>query len=197
MNFLLAVFGLLSCFAISPVNVTINANSCYLYQEPSFESEKVYVDEEVFVLSHGDNLTLIEEKENFALVQTVDNVIGYVYKFYLSYPDDYQIYPTFNAYIRNNNSTIYNLEKEKTTYTANAGDKVFLFEGFNADDEFTAIQIVLDDGSLYNGYMLTKDISPNGISASLIVGITIICAVATIILSLVFIKKKKKSGSKN
>ncbi len=196
MNFLLAVLGLLSCFAISPVNVTVNANSCYLYQEPSFESEKVYVDEEAFVLNHGDTLTIIEEKDNFALVQTIDNTIGYVYKFYLAYPDDYQIYPTFNASVRNNNSIIYNLEKEKTTYTANAGDKIFLFEGYDADSEFTAIQIVLENGSLYNGYMLTKDVSPNGISASLIVGITIICAVATIILSLLFIKKKK-TGSKH
>lgn len=61
-----------------------------------------------------------------------------------------------------------------------------------------AVQIVLEDGSLYNGYMLKADIEPDGISATLIVGITIIVAVATIILSLLFIKKKKKkSGSKD
>lgn len=197
MNFLLAIFGLLSCFAISPMNVTVNANSCYLYQEPSFESQKVYIDKELFELHHGDNITIIEEKEKFALVQTNDNVVGYIYKFYLSYPSDYQIYPTFNASVRNDNSIIYNLEKEKTTYTANAGEKIFLFEGYDADSEYTAIQIVLEDGSLYNGFMLTKDVAPNGISVSLIVGITIISAVATIILSLIFIKKKKKTGSKH
>ena len=68
----------------------------------------------------------------------------------------------------------------------------------DSEEDFVAVQIVLEDGSLYNGYMLKADIEPDGISATLIVGITIIVAVATIILSLLFIKKKKKkSGSKD
>lgn len=189
---------LFSSMTVSSVPVEVIASSCFLYEEPSFESEKVQENGSDFILNFGQTLTLLVEEEDFALVQTADEKIGYVYKYYIAQEDGFEVYPSFNGYVRTDNAVIYNLEFEPTSYRASSGQGVYLYQGFNSEEDFTAVQIVLEDGQLYNGYILTADLEPNGISASLIVGIAIIVAVATIILSLVFIKrKKKKSGSKD
>lgn len=198
MSLLLAVISLFSCFAYAPSQVEVLASSCYLYQNASFESQKVLDGENELILQHGDILTIIQDDEKFYLVETENKIQGYVYKFYVSSVDNYYIYPTFNATVRNENAIVYDLEKSPTQIKAKVGQEVYLFEGYSSSNKFTAVQIVLEDGSLYNGFMLTTDIVPKGISSTLIIGISIIAAVATIVLSLVFIKKKKKtSGSKN
>lgn len=189
---------LFSSMAVSSAPVEVIASSCFLYEEPSFESEKVQAGDTDLVLDFGQTLTLLVEEDDFALVQTAEGQVGYVYKYYISNKDDFEVYPSFNGYVRAEKATIYNMNFEPTSYKASAGQRVFLYQGFDSEGDFVAVQIVLEDGSLYNGYMLKADIEPDGISATLIVGITIIVAVATIILSLLFIKKKKKkSGSKD
>ena len=198
MSFLLSVCMFFSAFAISLTPVEVIASSCYLYQSPSFESEKVTEDGVDLILEFGQKLTLLVEEEDFALVQTATQQIGYIYKYYIAKEGDFELYPSFNGAVRAEKATIYNMNFEPTSYKASAGQRVFLYQGFDSEEDFVAVQIVLEDGSLYNGYMLKADIEPDGISATLIVGITIIVAVATIILSLLFIKKKKKkSGSKD
>lgn len=198
MSLLLSIMFLFSSMAISSAPVEVIASSCFLYEEPSFESEKVQAGDTDLVLDFGQTLTLLVEEDDFALVQTAEGQVGYIYKYYISNKDDFEVYPSFNGYVRAEKATIYNMNFEPTTYRASSGQGVYLYQGFDSENEYTAMQIVLEDGSLYNGYILTADLEPKGISASLIVGITIIVAVATIILSLVFIKKKKKkSGSKD
>ena len=118
---------------------------------------------------------------------------------YLSPVGEQEIYPAFNGFVRTDGAVIYDMNFADSGFVARSGQEIYLYNGYNSSETYTAIQIVLEDGSLYNGYMLTADIEPQGISASLIVGITIIVAIVTIVLSLLFIKKKKKkkSGSEN
>ena len=56
------------------------------------------------------------------------------------------------------------------------------------------MQVVLEDGSLYNGYMLTKEVSPDGISGLLVAGISIIIALVTIVLSIGVQRMVKKNA---
>lgn len=207
MKFYLFLLSLVFCLALIPCPYSANASEtnislevivseCYLYKEASFNSEKILNQEEPLILSFEEKLSLVQKEEKFYLVQTDKGINGYVYKYYVCEKNEFYIYPTFNATIRTDNAVIYDINKKETSLTAHSGQAVYLYEGFSSE-KFTAIQIVLDDGSLYNGYMLTKDIQPSGISSTLIIGISIIAAVVTIVLSLVFIKKKKKSsGSK-
>lgn len=202
--FLLSLFCCLTLFQgqnnviASDTNTELEviATECFLYKEASFDSEKILENEKPVTLILGDKLSLVQNGEKFYLVQTKNRTIGYIYKYYVCEKNEFYVYPTFNATIRTDNAIIYDVNKKPTTHTAYSGQKVYLYEGYNSND-FTAVQIVLEDGSLYNGYMLTKDIEPSGISSTLIIGISIIAAVVTIVLSLVFIKKKKKPyGSK-
>ena len=182
-----------SSYAISPVTYQVVLD-CYVFEEPSFESENVMFESEEVMLSHGQEVLVIQEGERFSFVHVQDEIYGYVYNFYLSPIGGQEVYPTFNGFVRTDGAIIYDLNYLESGYVASAGQQIFLYEGYNSS-EFTAVQIVLEDGSLYNGYMLTADIEPQGISSSLIVGITIIVAIVTIILSLLFIKKKKKKKS--
>ena len=88
-------------------------------------------------------------------------------------------------------------EKKKL---AECNATVTLCNGIEEEKEhkgYTAIQIVLEDGSLYSGYISTKSIEADGVSRLLIVAITIIVAAVTIILSIVFIRKKSKKKKNN
>lgn len=196
MSFILSIMFLFSSVSVSSTPVEVIASSCFLYQAPSFESEKVQVDENDLVFHFGQNLTLLTEENNFALVQTTEGQTGYVYKYYIAKSEDFEVYPSFNGSIRTENAVIYNLDFEETNFRAKSGQGVYLYQGFSSE-KFTAVQIVLENGKLYNGYVLTADLEPNGISSTLIVGITIISAVVTIVLSLLFIRKKKKKSGRN
>ena len=85
---------------------------------------------------------------------------------------------------------------KKAIITLKEGERLFLYDGYDDKREYTPVQVVLEDGSLYNGLILTSNIKPDGISSLLIVGITIIAASVTIILSLIFIKKSKDKKKK-
>lgn len=175
----------------------IIASYCYLYSSPSFSSEIVKIDENPFILYHNEKVTIIEENEDFILVKTQnEQTQGWVYKYYLTTNTSQIVYPVFNASVRNDNAIIYDINKSPTELKANAGQRVYLYDGFDDKNEFTAVQLLLEDGSLYNGYLKSADISPDGVSSLLIVGISIIAACVTIILSIIFIKKTKKNKSK-
>ena len=173
--------------------VTIISSYSYLYEDASFTSEKIKNGENDLILYHGQNVEVIEESGDFLLVNVILNQIeyeGYIYKYYVTKNNSQVVYPVFNGMVKTDNAIIYDIELNPTQYTATKNQKIYIYGAF--DDDYTAIQIVLQDGSLYNGYIKTSDIYADGVSSLLIVGITIIIACVTIILSLVFIKKRKK-----
>lgn len=199
MKLLLSFFMLFSPLMsfIPNQDAIIIASYCYLYSSPSFSSEIVKIDENPFILYHNEKVTIIEENEDFILVKTQnEQTQGWVYKYYLTTNTSQIVYPVFNASVRNDNAIIYDINKSPTELKANAGQRVYLYDGFDDKNEFTAVQLLLEDGSLYNGYLKSADISPDGVSSLLIVGISIIAACVTIILSIIFIKKTKKNKSK-
>ena len=165
-----------------------------MYTEADFNSDKIVIieDEKTLLVElwHGDEVKVESIGEKFALVTTNDNIEGYIYKYYLSNNASQSVYPVFNASLRKE-SVIYDIDQNPTDYIGEKGTRVYIYQGFDDDKEFTAVQIVLEDGSLYNGYVLTANVNPDGVSGLLIIAISIIVAGVTIILSLVFIKKKK------
>ncbi len=193
----IAILGNNFCYAkadeIADNKATIIASKCYLYFEQDFSKVIEINDEKVF-LKHGDIVTIInmEEGNDFALIESEKfdyegNI--YIYKYYLSQNTPQEVYPVFNGKLRRN-AMLYDIElKEKFILKKNT--RVFIYDGFNKS-EYTAVQVQLQDKSLYIGYVKTENIKPDGINGILIAGISIIAAAVTIILSLVFIKKKNK-----
>ena len=177
--------------------VTLISSYSYIYTESSFDEDKVLLgeDEQPIILYHGDKLVVEQENGDFVLIykQGEPQIKGYVYKYYLSSNSSQVVYPVFNGKIRTNNAVIYDIDKSPTEYRAKSGQEVYIYGGFDDDEDYTAVQLVLEDGSLYNGYVLTADLEPKGVSSLLIIGITIISACVTIILTILFMKKNKKT----
>lgn len=178
--------------------VFVTASTCYLYTAPSFESEIVLDNEEKVTLIHGDKLIVISQSDEFIEVKLSKNeqISGYVYEYYVTDNISQKVYPVFNCSVRNDNTIIYDFEKEPTTYTASSGQRVYIYNGFDDQKGFTSVQVVLPDGSLYNGYIKSDDLKPDGINRLVIVGLPIIAACVTIILSIIFLKKKKTDKKK-
>lgn len=198
MKTLVALFSMIifASMSFAPQDkVTVISSYSYLYEEASFTSTKVQINESDLLLMHGQELEVIEESGDFLLVSTIvnDNTYqGYIYKYYVTKNSAQIIYPVFNGKVRTENAVIYDLDKNPSPYVASKNQGVYIYNGFDDDEEYTAIQIVLEDGNLYNGYIKTTDLAPDGVSPLLIVGISLIAAAVTIILSLIFIKKRKK-----
>lgn len=175
---------------------SIIASRCNLYSQADFSSDKVTVlDSEeqpvLITLRLNDTVVVNEISGDFAYVSTNKNVDGWIYKYYLSQNTERDVYPVFNGTITKD-TVIYDVDKQSTSILATQGTRIYLYEGFDKGSEYTAIQIALEDSSLFTGYISTADIEPDGISKMLIVAITVIAAAVTIVLSLVFIRKKKK-----
>ena len=194
------LFTPLSTFNAKALDVAqqavVIASRSNLYVNPDFASEKVTTFDEfgqtvIISVFHNNTVTVLEEVGDFAKIETSNNHQGYIYKYYLTQNSTQQVYPFFNATIRND-TTIFDIEQKETAFTAKQNQRAYIYQGFNEKEDYTAVQIVLEDGSLYNGYVLTSNIKPDGVNSSLIVAITIIVATTTIVLSIVFIRKKSK-----
>ena len=188
----------ISANAIESGGAYVIASKCNLYSEAKFDSEKVTTLDDLeqpvlITLKFGEEVIITEIQDDFAKV-SVRNVEGWVYKYYLSQSNSQDVYPVFNGTVRKD-SVVYDVDKEPTEIIAKADSRIFIYKGFSKK-ELTAVQIVLDDGSLYTGYLTTADIEPDGVSKLLIVAITIIIAAVTIILSIIFIKKGRKKKDK-
>lgn len=174
---------------------TVIVSKCYLYTSDNFSSDRVSYQEEentiLVTLNHGDEVEVISFSGDFVLAKTSDQKEGYIYKYYLTDNTSQAVYPVFNASIRKN-TVIYDIDKNATEYIAKKDSRIYIYEGFNDKEKYTAVQVVLEDKSLYNGYILTEDIKPDGVSGLLIVAISIILAGVLIIVSLLYIKKKRK-----
>lgn len=192
----LAVFFSFSGLSVNDVGYIISSIA-YIYSQPSFSSEKINVDGQPVTLSHGQEVSIGEETGDFVYISVTyeqNEINGYVYKYYLTTSSPQTVYPVFNGSIRRD-TNIYDLNYQPA-YELKNGKEVYIYSGYESDEGFTAVQVVLDDGSLYSGFVKTEDLEPYGISPLLIVGISIISACVTVILSLVFIKKSKKSKNK-
>ena len=188
--------SILSLTSFSNNNAKITASSCYLYSEASFSSEFILQDNNPYLLKFNDEVEIVMEENDFVQVQIPNTEIsGYVYKYYLNTNQSQTVYPVFNAELRND-SLLYDDLIKKTDITLKKGQRLFLYQGYDETKEYTAVQVVLENGIVFNGNILTKDIKPDGISSLLILGITIIAACVTIILSLIFIKKIKNKKNK-
>lgn len=191
LSFLLIFTGAFTFSTNSEYYVT--ASSCYLYEDASFESKKIQVGEEDVVINHGQKVVVKNETNDFCYI-TIKNteINGYIYKYYLAENNSISYHPVFNASIRKE-SAVYDINLNETEMTIKQNQRVYLYEGFDSKKEYTAIQFSLEDGSVFNGYVLTENIAPDGVSRLLIIGIPLILATVTIVLSIVLIRKKKKS----
>ena len=170
------------------------ASYCNVYTDADFSSEKITVligeEEKPLTLKHNEIVDLLELENDFAKIKTENEIEGYVYKYYLTQNTSQVVYPVFNASIRNN-TQILDMDLQPVQ-EVEKGTRVLIYKGYSEKEGYTAVQVVLGDQSIYNGYVLTKDVNPDGISGLLITGISIIIAAVTVILAVVFIKKKKK-----
>ena len=190
---ILAVILTMSNLSVGDSGYIISSRA-YLYSEASFSSEKVMLNDEEVVLYHGQNLTIIAEQDDFVQIELTyngENIEGFVYKYYVTNTTSQTVYPVFNGSVRRD-TMVYDVDFQPQ-YNIKSGQEVYIYSGYDDDDEYTAVQVVLEDGSLYNGYVLTQDLQPRGVSPLLIVGISIIAACVTVVLSLIFIKKVKKN----
>lgn len=176
---------------------TVITSYCYVYETPSLESDKLSKTEidgskTPILLKHNDIVTVESITGDFAKIQEYE---GYVYKYYLTQNKSQDIYPVFNATVRNS-SIIFDMDLNDSGFVATKDTRVYIYQGFDDTKEYTAVQVVLEDSSLYHGYILTENIKPDGVSSLLIVAITIIMAAVTIITSIWFIRKKSKKKEK-
>ena len=183
--------------AFSPNSTaTVLASKCPLYASADFTSEIVVYQDNDYYLVQNQQVEVLSEEGDFILVKTQDEVEGYVYKYYLTQNSSLQTYPVFNCSVREN-CLIYDLEKNPTTYVAEKDARVFIFNGFDKiEGGYTEVQVVLQDGSLYSGLIKSESLKPDGINRNAIIAIPVILAGITVILSIVFISKKKKKSKK-
>lgn len=195
MSLLLSIFvSLVSLVSFTPEQeAKIIASSCYLYSESSFSSECVTYQDQPVILKNGDMVEIVADEGQFVKVKIASKVVeGYVYRYYISATNAQDVYPTFNATLRTN-SNLYSFDLEQVLTSLEEGTRLFLYDGYDDKQEFIPVTVVLEDGTLANGLVATSDIKPDGISSLLIVGITIIAACVTVLLSLIFIKKYKNN----
>ena len=173
---------------------SIMATSCPVYETASFDSPLMIDDYEV-VLQHGNSVKFIEEEGDFSKISFVFNGAegeGYVYSYYLTFNKvEQEVYPVFNGKVKVDDAIVYSLDKTPKL-TAKKGQGVYLYQGYSAKEEYVAVAIIDEDGSVFYGLMKPEHIAPSGVNAGLITGIVVIASCLTIIFLLVFMKKKKK-----
>lgn len=177
--------------------VTVVADRCVVYQSGSFD-DPLLINEKTVTFKHGHQLTVLGNEISSPFIQVQGDfentlVEGFVYRYYVTFASiEIKEYPVFNASVAVENTIIYDLDKQPTEYTATKGQGLYLYNGFNDKETYTAVAVVLSDESVYYGYVLTKDIKTKGINAGLITGFVVIISCLTIIFLLLFMKKRKQ-----
>ncbi len=162
----------------------------YMYKESSFTSAR-----EEFKIEHGGKVQLeIETPENdfYFVSYSFENVEykGYVYKECLvSLESEQEVVLTYNAKT-SAKTDVYSMDKNQVICTVGEGKELYLYEGFDSKSEYTAVKFSYN-GEIMLGYIKTIDISPYGISSTLIIAITAIIACVGVIMILLGINKKK------
>lgn len=188
-------------FLVSPLSsgeeLSVISSICYIYSSADFSTPIVDEGGKEIVLHHGDKLIALQEEGDFIKVKTTDEIEGYVFKFYVtSNKNGQDVYPVFNGKVLTDKAEIFNVDETTSGFTANRDQEIYIYGAYSGKKEFTEIAIVLEDGSLFYGLMKTSDIKANGISPALITSITLIIALVTIILAVVFIRKNKTKKAK-
>lgn len=187
----------------SKVDMIITANQAYIYEEANFESEKIEtLSHKTIVAANMENDEIVVSYDSynnkFVYVEYQDKT-GYVYSGYISiYYENPKERPVFNAKVSSKKTIVYKYENDKfvkTNIKLEKGHKLYLYEGYDKDEEFTKVCFVLKnsiyDDSIEFYYIKTEDVSPNGINPMLFVGISAFLAIIGIILAIMFIKKKR------
>lgn len=161
------------------------ANSAFLYAAPSLSSERL------LQLEKSETVTLISETENGFLQVEYNGVQGYVYSELVGevLPEQ-DIIPTFNATMLND-ADVFSLTSDEVIAHIQSGVRVFLYEGYDDEKDFLAIQFE-EGGEVLYGRVRIEDVKPDGVNTALIVAITAIVAIVSIIIILLGITKKKR-----
>lgn len=193
---------LLPCFSLNFASANLNtnyivvANSATLFSTADFSSEKVAT------LSHKDELE-IELFENTPVEYSCDGFVFYSARFedksgyilsdlVVARTENITTIPNFNAKTNASCKVYFKNDAEfvESDIVLEKHQKIFLYEGFNDDKDWTAVSFLKDNEVLY-GFLKTENISPNGINPIFITCISIILAVVGIVFAWVFIKNKK------
>ena len=197
--FVLSIFPM---FSINSANAyecqkfVVCANSATLFENYDFSSQKVAI------FTHNDEIEI--EIENNLPVKYLSNgfvfykarfedKIGFVLSdLVIEKTNQIETIPNFNAKT-NNICKVYfknDLDFVESEIILEKHQKIFLYEGYNKNNQFTAISFLNNNQVLF-GYVKTENVDPDGINPILITCISIILAVIGIVFAWVFIKNKK------
>lgn len=173
------------------------ANSAVIYQSPDFSSEKLATlkhNQIIEILSENNSpKTFFSDNYSFFKIINHNDIEGYILSD-LVVPENDVITatPNFNAKLNTTCKVYFNENSviSESEITLNKNHQIFLYEGFNEKEKFTAVAFVYDNQVLY-GYIETKWIDPNGINPLIITCIIVILAILGIVFAWVFIKNKK------
>ncbi len=189
------MFALLSLSSVNSVSfadieyITINTSYSYLYKTAN------YSEHYDFKINSGEKIQLIETIDNFYKVtykfEELD-YIGYIPAELASiYTNDQTEIPVYNGRIIKD-TEVYKLDGSIYEGIVLLSDtQIYLYEGFNADNEFTNIKFSYNN-QIYIGQVKTINLSPNGVNKVVIIACSIIAAIVGIILILLGFKSKKK-----
>ncbi len=173
--------------------VMVIANEVKLFEEGNFEKPILNQNNEPVTIAHGEKLKVLEEEnDNFIKVEYKE-MQGYVYARYITFNIlSQEVYPVFNASVEIDGCQVYDLDQTKIIAKLNKGKELYLYQGYNKQNDMTAVCFVGENGKLIYGYIKTQELSPYGINAGVITGIVVAASCVTIILLLLFMKKTKK-----
>jgi len=204
---LLLILILLCVFSFNPIfvahaetgtaNFFVCANSAILYASADLSSERLET------LQHK-TIVLVETEDSVAkeyvsgshifYKATHNETTGFVLSdFVLQDTQTTSSTPNFNGKT-NSACFVFRLEGEnyvQTTIKLERRQKIFMYEGYHAKKEYTAISFVYENEVMY-GYIETKYIAPNGINPIILTCICLIVAILGIAFSWIFVKKRKK-----
>ncbi len=174
----------------------VTANKATVFAEADLTSEKLYVlnhKTEVKIEFENDNPKVYNENGFvFFKVESADNM-GYVLADLVIPKTDFlETIPKFNGRT-NGKATVYFLEDGKyvaSEITLPKHQRIFLYEGFNRKKEYNAVAFVYENEIIY-GYLKESAIDPDGVNPVIITVVCFAIAAIGIILTFVFIKKKK------
>lgn len=181
----------------APISYIVTANEAVVFSEASLTSSHL------FTLKHKDEIQLEmeetspkryagdgfiffhiinEEKEGFILSDLVvpkNNFLTTIPKFNAKTNAKARVY-----FLQNGNYTPSNITLPKH-------QRVFLYQGFNNKKQYNAVAFVHENEVVY-GFLKKDDIDPDGVNPLLITIACFAIAAIGIILTFVFMKRKKK-----
>lgn len=174
----------------------VTANSAGLFESANFSSTKLktltHKTEIIIEVSNGSPVEYKTDEFVF-FKATSENQTGYVYsdlvvaknKTITSIPNfNAQTNKSCNVFLKND------IEFEETEVTLDKHQRIFLYQGFDKNEKYTAISYLKNNQVEY-GYIKTEDVSPDGINPIIITCISLIVAIVGIASALILMKNKK------